>query len=267
MIKSNLTSELWIDTADGRVFAKTWNFDGDCEAGNEPVILFHDSLGCVELWRDFPVKLARETGRAIIAYDRLGFGRSDKHPGRLGLNFVRDEARGSFAALRKNLGIKDFIAFVHSVGGGMAIVAAGVFSSHCRALITESAQVFVEDRTLEGIREAECGFRQHGQMERLRRYHGDKAEWVFSSWTETWLSKDFSSWKLDEDLRNVHCPVLVLHGDNDEYGSIQHARRIESLTHGPAILKVLSHCGHVPHRETQPIVMDAISEFLRQKTG
>ena len=96
MIKSNLTSELWIDTADGRVFAKTWNFDRDCEAGNEPVILFHDSLGCVELWRDFPVKLARETGRAIIAYDRLGFGRSDKHPGRLGLNFVRDEARGSF---------------------------------------------------------------------------------------------------------------------------------------------------------------------------
>jgi pimeloyl-ACP methyl ester carboxylesterase len=94
------------------------------------------------------------------------------------------------------------------------------------------------------------------------RYHGDKAEWVFSSWTETWLSKDFSSRKLDEDLRNVHCPVLVLHGDNDEYGSSQHARRIESLTHGPAILKVLSHCGHVPHRETQPIVMDAISEFL-----
>ena len=114
MIKSNLTSELWIDTADGRVFAKTWNFDGDCEAGNEPVILFHDSLGCVELWRDFPVKLARETGRAIIAYDRLGFGRSDKHPGRLGLNFVRDEARGSFAALRSHLGIKDFIAFGHS---------------------------------------------------------------------------------------------------------------------------------------------------------
>jgi len=176
MIKSNLTGELWIDTADGRVFAKIWNFDRDCEAGNEPVILFHDSLGCVELWRDFPVKLARETGRAIIAYDRC-------------------------------------------------------------------------------------------QMERLQRYHGDKAEWVFSSWTETWLSKDFSSWKLDEDLRNVHCPVLVLHGDNDEYGSIEHARRIESLTHGPAILKVLSHCGHVPHRETQPIVMDAISEFLRQKTG
>ena len=266
MIKLDQPREFWIDANDGRVFAKAWNFDGNCEAGKEPVILFHDSLGSVELWRDFPLSLARATGRAIIAYDRLGFGRSDKYPGHLALSFVRDEANGAFSALRNHLGIKTFIAFGHSVGGGMAIVAAGAFPEHCRGLITESAQTFVEDRTLEGIREAERGFRQQAQMERLRRYHGDKAEWVLGSWIGTWLSKEFSFWNLDEDLRNVRCPVLVLHGEDDEYGSIQHAKRIASLTSGPAIMKVLPNCGHVPHRENRRIVLEAIRGFIEQQT-
>ena len=256
------TEEFFIDTGAGRVFARTWNFDGTGDAGEAPVILFHDSLGCVELWRDFPSKLARATGRGVVAYDRLGFGRSDKHPGSLTPSFVRDEARGAFSTLRSHLGITNFVAFGHSVGGGMAISAAGAFAKDCRALVTESAQAFVEDRTLTGIREAERGFARPDQMERLRRYHGDKAEWVLRSWVETWLSADFASWTLDKELPEVRCPALVLHGDNDEYGSVRHAERIGTLAAGPATIKILTNCGHVPHREDEATVLDAIGDFL-----
>ncbi len=199
------TQELWVDTGAGRLFAKAWNVDWIGGPGQAPVILFHDLLGCVELWRDFPSKLARATGRGVIAYDRLGFGRSDRHPGPLGITFVRDEAHGSFSALRAHLNITNFVAFGHSVGGGMAIIAAGAFSKDCRALVTELAQAFVEDRTLEGIREAERGFARQDQMERLRRYHGDKAEWVLRSWIDSWLSEEFASWTSRQ--RPPRCPL------------------------------------------------------------
>ena len=56
-----------------------------------PIVLLHDSLGSVELWRGFPEALCAATGRQVVAYDRLGFGRSDAHPATLALDFIARE--------------------------------------------------------------------------------------------------------------------------------------------------------------------------------
>ena len=226
-----------------------------------PIVLFHDSLGSVELWRDFPAVLAKATGRAVIAYDRLGFGRSDPHPGRLANDFVHSEAREGFRALREQLGIDDFIAFGHSVGGGMAVACAAAFPDACRALITESAQAFVEDRTVAGIVAAKASFAKPGQLDRLRKYHGDKAEWVLHAWIDTWLADDFAQWNLDDDLRHVACPTLAMHGLQDEFGSTRHPERIASLVAGPASMHLLE-CGHVPHRELPGVVLALTTQHL-----
>ena len=92
------------------------------------LVLFHDSLGCAELWRDFPEKLAVATQRRVVAYDRLGFGRSDACPGSLPANFIRDEAATSIPRLCQQLGFDAMIPFGHSAGAGMAIATAGHFS-------------------------------------------------------------------------------------------------------------------------------------------
>ncbi len=256
------TRETWINTHRGRLFAKIWAEDQLGDGAEAPIVLLHDSLGCVELWRDFPAHLSRATGRAVIAYDRLGFGRSDPRSDQISINFVQEEAQGGFALLIKQLGLKDFVPLGHSVGGGMAVVVAGTFPAQCRALITVSAQAFVEDRTLEGILEAKESFLQPGQMERLKKYHGDKAEWVFHAWTETWCSSQFAGWSLDQDLPKVQCPILVIHGENDEYGSRRHPERIGALAAGPAIIEVFPDCGHVPYREREDDLIAMIRTFL-----
>jgi pimeloyl-ACP methyl ester carboxylesterase len=229
---------------------------------NIPIVLFHDSLGCVELWRDFPERLALATGRDVVAYDRLGFGQSDPHPGTLDCGFVRDEAVTGFRLLRDALGIGAFVAFGHSVGGGMAVACAAMHAADCRALITESAQAFVEDRTTQGIRDAQRMFEQAGQIDRLVKYHGDKAAWVLSAWINTWLAPEFADWNLDEGLHRVHCPVLVLHGDGDEFGSTRHPERIARLTSGHSTLRILQGRGHVPHREAGDTVLDIVTRWL-----
>ena len=39
------------------------------------IVLLHEGLGCVARWRDFPAKLAQETGYGVFAYSRQGYGR------------------------------------------------------------------------------------------------------------------------------------------------------------------------------------------------
>ncbi|MDF2773363.1 MAG: alpha/beta hydrolase [Geminicoccaceae bacterium] len=71
-------SDHWIATENGRLFARVWVPSNPPRDTDPPILLFHDSLGCVDLWRDFPEQLAVATERAVVAYDRLGFGSSQR---------------------------------------------------------------------------------------------------------------------------------------------------------------------------------------------
>ncbi|UEM24687.1 alpha/beta hydrolase (plasmid) [Skermanella mucosa] len=252
-------AERRIRIGDGSLFAKIWTPEGPEADRPAPILLFHDSLGCVDLWRDFPRLLASATGRRVVAYDRLGFGRSDPHPGRLESDFISREARQVVPALCEQVGATDFVACGHSVGGGMAVETAARFPTRCRALVTIAAQAFVEDRTLAGIRAARRGFQDPANLARLARYHGGKAEWVVDAWIGTWLAPGFADWNLDGVLPAVRCPVLAVHGDGDEYGSGEHPRRIAA---GRGTAHILPETGHVPHRENPEGLVAAIRRFL-----
>lgn len=254
--------ETWALTEMGRLYVRQWR-QSSTSIENTPIVLLHDSLGCVELWREFPLRLAQATRHPVVAYDRLGFGRSDPYPDALGMDFIAREARSGFSAVIKSLGFDQFIAFGHSVGGGMAVSIAGAFPARCLAVITEAAQAFVEDRTLAGIRAAKKSFSNADQFDRLRKYHGDKAQWVLDAWINTWLSPSFAQWNLDSELRSARCPILTIHGDQDEFGTLRHPQRIMDIAPGPVVLECLQGCGHVPHREQEQPVLEAVAAFVR----
>ena len=259
------TETLCIDTLQGRLFCCRWFPEGSLEqASKPPIILFHDSLGCIELWRDFPRQLSQATGREVIAYDRLGFGQSDAYPGLLPLHFIGDEAGYFFAHLKSELQIEDFVALGHSVGGAMAAACASLYPGSCKGLITIAAQAFVEDRTLQGIREAQIQFAQPEQMARLGKYHGNKAPWVLTAWTGTWLGEAFADWTLEREIEAIGCPILALHGEHDEYGSVLHPQRIARLSQASGESLILEGCRHVPHRDAPDVVLQAVARFLAQ---
>jgi len=251
-------ADIFIEAPGGRRFVRIWGEFGS----SVPIVLLHDSLGSVELWRDFPASLMEATGHPVVAYDRLGFGKSDPYPGSLEPDFIREEARSSLPALGAQLKIGRMILFGHSVGGGMSVCAGAALPDLIEAVITESAQAFVEGRTVAGIRDAEKNFEEPGQIERLARYHGDKARWVLEAWTKTWLSPRFADWTLDDDLRRLRCPVLALHGDRDEYGSRLHPERIGGLASAGGEVVIFEDCGHVPHREFPELVLQAVTWFV-----
>lgn len=248
-----------VEVPGGQVFVRRWDTGQPQKA---PLVLLHDSLGSVELWRGFPAVLAQATGRTVWAYDRLGFGRSSPRTETPSLGFILEEAQTYFPAVAAKLELDAYILFGHSVGGAMALCIAAHQPERCRAVITEAAQAFVEARTLEGIQAAQQGFEDPAQFARLTRWHGTKARWVLEAWTGVWLSPAFRDWTLEPCLSRVRCPVLAIHGDADEYGSVAFPERIVAGVQGPAHLELMQGCGHVPHREQEPLVLGLVRSFL-----
>jgi len=258
-------TDLWIDGSHGRMFVRSWFPERDALRPNHaPILLLHESLGCIEQWKDFPSALANATGRTVVAYDRLGFGRSDRLTAPPAPTFVEDEAAHGFACVLEHLGIERFVVLGHSVGGSMAVHCAARYPEACQAMITMSAVTFVEQRTLSGIRQARAWFADPAQRERLRRYHGERSDWVLSAWIDTWLAPDFATWTLAHALPAVGCPSLAIHGDDDEFGSERHPQLIADHASGQVEQALLSGVGHVPHREQPELVLERIERFLQR---
>ena len=68
-------------------------------------------------------------------------------------------------------------------------------------------------------------------------------------WTENWLGAERREWDIRARLRGIHCPVLVIQGRDDDFGTLEQVEAIVSGVGGPAETLILDACGHIPHRE------------------
>lgn len=243
------------------VFAKRWQVREDLLICDVPLVLLHDSLGCVGMWRSFPEQLASTLKRPVIAYDRLGFGQSQQMHESMPLTFIEDEMHSAFVAVKEFFKLNHYALLGHSVGGGMAVCIAAR-DPNCSHLISIAAQAFVELRTRDGIRAAQKSFEDPKQFARLNKWHGPRAKWVLDAWTIPWLSSEFDDWGLEPFSSKVMCPTLVIHGVNDEFGSVAFPQAIYDSVGGYKELMLIEHCAHMPHRERTEAVIEKVKEFL-----
>ena len=233
------------------------------QAGQGPVLVFlHDSLGSVRLWRDFPERLRAATGLGVLAYDRRGHGASDPFgPDARTRTYLHEQA-AVVDRLLTAAGVEDAVLFGHSDGGSIALLAAALHPERIRAVVTEAAHVFVEERTLAGVREAQRAVEGGDLLPRLARHHGDKASALAAAWIGTWLAPGFRDWNVEAELRRIRCPVLVLQGSEDEYGTDAQVHAISRGVAGPSRAAILPGLRHTPHREDPDAVVRLVVEFL-----
>ncbi len=230
--------------------------------GRPTLVFLHDSLGCIALWRDFPHRLGEATGCNVLVYDRRGYGQSNPFAdGERQTDYLEAEA-DVLHALLMTLDIKDAILFGHSDGGSIALIAAAKYPRQVRALIVEGAHIFVEDVTLAGLRQAVLAYQKTDLKSRLTRYHGDKTDRVFRAWTETWLREDYRHWNIEHFLPAIGCPVLVIQGEKDAYGTLRQVEGIASGVRGAAASFIVSGAGHTPHKEAAPETLARAADFV-----
>ena len=227
-----------------------------------PVLVFlHEGLGSVALWRDFPARVAAATGCAALIYSRYGYGGSEKLAGPRGVGYMHEEALETLPALLAELGIAEPLLIGHSDGASIALIHAGARRWNLRGLVLEAPHVFVEDVTVTSIAAAKEAWRTTDLRQRLARYHDD-VDGAFTGWNDIWLHPDFRAWNIEETLPRIDCPVLVIQGADDEYGTPAQLDAIERQVSGPVELLLLSDCKHSPHRDQPEATLAAIVRFV-----
>ena len=235
---------------------------------SQPTLVFlHEALGSIGQWKDFPDALVAATGLPGLVYDRQGHGRSEPLAAPLTLprplDYHHREAEQVLPALLDAAGIERAVLIGHSDGGTIALLAAAALPQRIAAVVSEAAHVFVEEISLQGIRDAYAAW-QKGGLKGLERYHGDKTSALVRAWAETWLDTAFRDWSTEAELAGVTCPLLAIQGVDDQYGSPEQVARICAGAAGPAEPLLLPDCGHEPHSEQRDWVLRAICDFLTE---
>jgi pimeloyl-ACP methyl ester carboxylesterase len=231
-------------------------------ADRPEILMLHEGLGSVSMWRDFPQRLAAKTGSRIVAYSRAGFGRSSRRTTPWTPRFVHEEALEVIPRLRSALGIERPVLFGHSTGASMALVHAARPAEDVAGVIALAPLTDVEGSNVESIGKARRHYETSDWRTRLARHHDD-VDAVFYGWSDTWLRPDFRDWNLRAELPAIRAPILAILGVSDEYSTPSQVELIRKLAVNARRfdLALLPECGHAPHRD-QPERVLSLSESL-----
>lgn len=236
----------------------------DGRAGRPWLIFLHEGLGSIGQWQDFPERLCQRTSCPGLVYDRQGYGGSSPLTEPRALDYLHKYAQIELPQLLAAvLPGRPYVLIGHSDGGSISLIHGAEKPAGLKGIITEAAHVLVEPETLAGIEQAVAAHQQ-GHLRGLARYHGEKAEAVFSAWADTWLSPPFAAWNIEYLLPAIEVPLLVLQGMADQYGSQAQVDSIVSRSSGQATPLMLEDCGHTPHKDMPALVLDLMSCFVNR---
>jgi pimeloyl-ACP methyl ester carboxylesterase len=231
-------------------------------AGCPTLVLLHEGLGCVALWRDFPQRLAAATGHPVFAWSRPGYGQSSALPLPWPLDYMEREGQTGLPAVLAAAGIGDCVLLGHSDGASIALVHAGcVADPRVQGVIVMAPHVFAEDLGLASIAQAREAY-LHGDLRaRLTKFHAD-VDCAFHGWCDSWLHPDFKRWNIERVLPGIRVPLLQIQGEDDQYGSAAQLEAIARGVRGPCRTLLLPDCRHAPAFDQPMATLAAIVEFL-----
>ena len=231
---------------------------GDGRDDLPTLVMLHEGLGSVAMWRDFPGILARRTGCRVLVYSRHGYGQSARLQGARAVSYMHDEALLVLPELLDQLGIRRPLLLGHSDGGSIALLYAARYPA--AGVIALAPHVFVEDLSVHSIAATKIAFQTTSLREKLARYHAD-VDGAFWGWNDIWLHPDFRAWNIESFLPEIQCPILLIQGTEDEYGTEEQIVRIRRQARDVEILH-LPGCRHSPHRDQPERVLQAIGSWI-----
>lgn len=247
-----------------------------------PLVFLHEGLGSVAMWTQrglfWPEALCQASGRAGWLFSRRGYGQSDPvadvrgaprqegfwHVGRHEPDYMHREAFEVLPLLLSRLDIREPVLVGHSDGATIALLHA---SRHPVAgCVAIAPHAFVEDVSIRSIAQARDQYQAthddpRGLRQRLARYHRD-VDNAFWQWNDIWLSPAFRDFDILSDCADIHAPLLLAQGQQDEYGTLQQLHRVrEQAPHADILM--LDDCGHSPHRDKPHELTEALDRWFR----
>ena len=249
-----------IQVNDGTLETGWWG-PGPAEAAT--LVLLHEGLGSVALWRDVPERLAASTGWGVFAYSRFGYGDSDATPLPRPMTYMHREAVVVLPELLRAAEIERAVLLGHSDGGSIAAIYAGLdhAAPALLGLVTIAAHFTVEDLNIANIRRIKTEYETGTLRGRLARYHRD-VDTAFRGWNDAWLDPRFRDFDITGFLPHIRVPILALQGEVDPYGTVEQLRVFEANARAPITTKLIAGTQHSPHLEARDATLAAITGFI-----
>jgi pimeloyl-ACP methyl ester carboxylesterase len=238
---------------------------GDASDDAPMLVMLHEGLGSVSIWRDFPKALANATGTRVFAYSRAGYGKSGPVKLPRPLDFMQREAREVLPKLLDKIGFRRGLLVGHSDGGTIAAAYAGSMQDHrVRGLVLIEPHFFVEEFNLKSIRKIAAEYKTSDLWEKLARHHNDPDN-AFLGWSGAWLDPDFGRvLNLREELIHIRVPILIVKGENDPYATMEQVWFAERECYCPVEYVVIGDAAHAPHREKPEQTLAAAAGFINR---
>jgi pimeloyl-ACP methyl ester carboxylesterase len=238
-------------------------YEGD--PARPAIVMLHEGLGSISLWRDLPQRLCDRARCTVVAYSRHGYGRSDVLREKREPDYMHHEGEVVLPELLAQLGIERPVLFGHSDGASIALIYAGAHPAAVRALVLEAPHVLVEEISVLSIAEAKVTYATTELPAKLARHHAD-ADATFAGWNDVWLDPRFRDWNIESYAERVRVPVLLIQGEADEYGTTAQLDAIVARIAGAQTLMVPG-AGHSPHRDAPDLVIERTAAFVDALTS
>jgi pimeloyl-ACP methyl ester carboxylesterase len=246
--------------ANGKSLEGAW-FGRD-HADQPTIVMLHEGLGSLGLWRDFPHRLAKATGHAVFAYSRAGYGNSQQADLPRPTDFMSDEAMNSLPDVLDEIGFERGILLGHSDGASIAAVYTGSHDDpRIQGLCLMAPHFFTEPLTISSIAAVRQAWRKSGLRDKFAGYH-KSPEHTFLGWTDVWLNDDFPGWNIEAVIPGIRVPVLVIQGEDDQYGTLAQIESLQKNLKSPLDTEILKECRHAPQFEQPEVTLRLITEFI-----
>lgn len=232
------------------------------------IVFLHEALGSIGQWKGFPERVCQKFDVRGVVYERCGHGDSPPFNAKRTPRYMHEYAYEELTEFLDSLGIYEPVTlFGHSDGGSIALLFASKFPDRVKTVITEAAHVIVEPETVQGIIPVKRRFESDPNFQKkLAEYHGDKTSDLFYAWCDTWLSDEFRSWDITQDIQNIQAPVLAFQGSRDQFGTRKQLELIKAAASSPVQFHELDGLKHIPHLEDEEAVMELVRIVFGQKT-
>jgi pimeloyl-ACP methyl ester carboxylesterase len=228
------------------------------------VVLLHEGLGSVAVWNSFPEALAAATGAGVFAYSRAGYGRSSPSKLPRAVSFMHDEAIEVLPRVLDVMGFRRGLLVGHSDGASIAAIYAGSVQDHrVRGLALMAPHFFTEGMGIAEIARAKVEFETGSLRAKLARLHADPDN-AFHNWNGPWLDPEFRKWDITDALAHIRVPVLIVQGENDQYGTVRQVEIAQAECYCPVEVAMIAGAGHNPQRERPEVTLDTIAEFANR---
>ena len=226
----------------------------------EPLVFLHGALGTGRAHFRHQINEFAADYQVIVP-DFLGYGGSERRPSFE--DFYNRDAE-DIAALIQNLGLPPVNLCGFSDGAVVSMIVAGEHPEQLRSLTLIGAQAVLDEKAMEVTRKLAPADSLPGGLQRaLARSHGSpywerlvddyvaSAERIYE--TEANLVGD----RLDM----IRCPTLIVQGEEDEWGGVEHAYMIRDSIQR-AELDLFPGIGHEVHREEPETFNSRLYGFL-----